>query len=100
MRAKEYLLQKYGIVPDDTWSNVTGKQFAESQKAMKKFYESQKGDIYAVQDPSLIRSKFAAFDPKRRKEADILAGAMAIPIATDEDSRRAILEKLFNEQQK
>lgn len=100
MRAKEYLLQKYGIVPDDTWSNVTGKQFAESQKAMKKFYESQKGDIYAVQDPSLIRSKFAAFDPKRRKEADILAGAMAIPMATDEDNRRAILEKLFNEQQK
>jgi len=99
MRAKEYLLQKYGIVPDDTWSNVTGKQFAESQKAMKKFYESQKGDIYAVQDPSLIRSKFAAFDPKRRKEADILAGAMAIPMATDEDNRRAILEKLFNEQQ-
>jgi len=100
MRAKEYLLQKYGIVPDDTWSNVTGKQFAESQKAMKKFYESQKGDIYAVQDPSLIRSKFAAFDPKRRKEADILAGAMAIPMATDEENRRAILEKLFNEQQK
>jgi len=100
MRAKEYLLQKYGIVPDETWSNVTGKQFAESQKAMKKFYESQKGDIYAVQDPSLIRSKFAAFDPKRRKEADILAGALAIPMATDEDSRRAILEKLFNEQQK
>jgi hypothetical protein len=97
MRAKQYLLEKYGIVPDETWSNVTGKQFTESQDAMKKFYESQKGDIYAVQDPSLIRSRFAAFDPKRRKEADILAGALAVPVATDEDTRRKLLEKLFKE---
>jgi hypothetical protein len=31
---------------------------------------------------------------------DLLAGAAAIPMATDEDNRRALLEKLFNEQQK
>ena len=95
MRAKEYLLEKYGIVPDDTWSNVTGKQWDESQKAMQKLYNAQKSDIYAVQDPSLIRSRFAAFDPKRRHEADILAGALAVPMA-DEDNRKVTLEKLFN----
>jgi hypothetical protein len=97
MRAKEYLLEKYGIVPDDTWSNVTGKQWDESQKAMKKLYESQKSDIYAVQDPSLIRSRFAAFDPKKANSPDLLAGALAVPMV-DEDTRKATLEKLFNEQ--
>jgi len=97
MRAKEYLLDKYGIVPDPTWSNVTGSQHQESQKAMSKLYDAQKSNIYAVQDPSLIRSRFAAFDPKRKNEADILAGALAIPMA-DEDNRKATLEKLFKEQ--
>ena len=31
------------------------------------------GDVYAVHKPSQIRSRFAAFDPFRREEADILA---------------------------
>jgi hypothetical protein len=88
MRAKEYLLEKYGIKPDETWSNVTGKQFAEAQKAMKNFYESQKSDIYAIQDPSLIRSRFAAFDPKRAKEADILAAGLAIPMPEEKKKTR------------
>lgn len=97
MRAKEYLLEKYGIVPDPTWSNVTGSQHQESQRAMSKLYDAQKGDIYAVQDPSLIRSRFAAFDPKRQHEADILAGAMAIPMG-EEENRKELLERLFNQQ--
>jgi hypothetical protein len=80
MRAKEYLLNKYGIVPDETWSNVTGKQFDESQKAMKKFYESQKSDIVALQDPSMIRSKFAAFDPKEMGNPDLLAGVVPLSL--------------------
>jgi hypothetical protein len=87
MRAKEYLLEKYGITPDETWSNVTGKQWDESQKAIKKLYESQKSDIFAIQDPSLIRSKFAAFDPKRAKEADILAAGLAIPMPKEEEKK-------------
>ena len=95
MRAKEYLLEKYGITPDETWSNVTGKQWAEAQKAMKKLYESQKGDIYAIQDPSLIRSKFAAFDPKRVKEADILAAGLAVPMPQEnkKKTRKETLEQ-------
>lgn len=98
MRAKEYLLEKYGIVPDETWSNVTGKQWDEAQKAMKKLYESQKGDIYAIQDPSLIRSKFAAFDPKRIKEADILAAGLAIPMTQSDEKkkRKDLIEEQVN----
>jgi len=74
MRAKEYLEQKYGYMPKDLLRDVSEKDFYEAREAMKKMYEKQISDIYAVQDPSLIRSRFAAFDPKRRKEADILAG--------------------------
>ena len=85
IRVKEYIKEKYGITPDETFSNVTGKQFDEAQKAMKKFYESQKSDIFAIQDPSLIRSRFAAFDPKRRKEADILAGFVPFSLLGTEE---------------
>jgi hypothetical protein len=102
MRAKEYLLDKYGIVPVAGWSNVTGKQFNEAQKAMKKFYESQKSDIYAVQDPSLLRSKFAAFDPKKANSSDILAGAIPLgAISQTEEgkqTRKELLEQLLNKQ--
>ena len=48
-------------------------------------------------DPSQVRSKFAAFNPKDVNKPDLLAGAMAIPMV-DEDNRRATLEKLFKEQ--
>lgn len=92
MRAKEYLADRYGITPDETWSNVSGKQFDEAQKYMKQFYESQKGDIYAIQDPSLLRSRFAAFDPMRKNEADILAGVLPLGLLADEEQRKKIYE--------
>jgi hypothetical protein len=37
-------------------------------------YVGAKENIYAVNDPTLIRSRFAAFDPARARESDILAG--------------------------
>jgi len=92
MRAKEYLAERYGITPDETWSNVSGKQFDEAQKYMKQFYESQKGDIYAIQDPSLLRSRNAAFDPMRRNEADILAGVLPLGLLADEEQRKKLYE--------
>ena len=48
-------------------------------------------------DPSQVRSRFAAFNPADVNKPDLLAGALAIPMA-DEDTRKATLEKLFNEQ--
>jgi len=92
MRAKDYLYEKYGIIPDETWSNVTGKQFDEARKYQEKFYDSQKGDIYAIQDPSLVRSRFAAFDPMRRNEADILAGVLPLGLLADEEQRKKLYE--------
>jgi hypothetical protein len=51
---------------------------------------------YVTPDPSLVRSRFAAFDPARANEPDLLAGAMAIPIATDKDKRNRMIELLKN----
>jgi hypothetical protein len=48
-------------------------------------------------DPSQVRSKFAAFNPADVNKPDLLAGALAVPMA-DEDTRKATLEKLFNKQ--
>jgi hypothetical protein len=36
-------------------------------------------DFYVTKDPSQVRSIYAAFDPFRRNEADILAGLLAVP---------------------
>lgn len=36
-------------------------------------------DIYAITDPSRIRSRFAAFDPMKKKVADLMAG-FSLPI--------------------
>jgi hypothetical protein len=36
---------------------------------------------YVTREPNQIRSQFAAFDPARMNESDILAGVMAIPVS-------------------
>ena len=41
---------------------------------------SQPNSTLAIFDPSLIRSRFAAFDPFRRNEADILAGVAPLAV--------------------
>jgi hypothetical protein len=51
------------------------------------------GTHVAIKDPSQIRSRFAAFDPKRIKETDILAGGLALPAS--ELTRRELIEKQF-----
>lgn len=80
-RAKDYLYEKYGVYPNEDWSNITGNQFAEARDWLDNLYKSQKSTITSIQDPSLIRSQFAAFDPARMNENDILAGVMAIPVS-------------------
>jgi hypothetical protein len=55
------------------------------------------GLSYAVSDPSVLRSRFAAFDPYMEKSTNPMAIGLAVPMA-DEDNRKAILEKLFDKQ--
>lgn len=75
-------------------------------KAMKKagfdsakLVEGNQPNIMMLNNKNL-RSVNAAFDPMNVNKPDLLAGALAVPLATDEDTRRTLLEKLFNEKQK
>lgn len=56
------------------------------------------GDTTFIFDPSLIRSKFAAFDPKRIKEADILAAGLAVPMPKSDEKkkRKDLIEEQVN----
>ena len=53
-------------------------------------------DVGVVFEPNQIRSRFAAFDPTRTKEADILAGLMPLGLLADEEVRRKLDESLLN----
>ena len=75
-RAKEYLNNKYGIVPDETWSNVPENKFNEARNFMENQYKKQRSDVTAVNDPSLLRSRFAAFDPLRKNSSSLLASGL------------------------
>jgi hypothetical protein len=76
-RAKEYLKDKYGINVNEDWSNVNSKQFSEAKDFFDKFYRTQKSTVTSIQEPSAKRSRFAAFDPFKRRSSDILAGVGA-----------------------
>ena len=52
----------------------------------------QKIGVYGIADPSRIRSRFAAFDPMRRNEPDLLAGVLPLGLLTDEDQRNKLYE--------
>lgn len=99
---KEIYNPKYPDVETTNDFAVIAKQKGKQSATIKNVKDNAvmsgaEGDTTFIFDPSLIRSRFAAFDPKRRKEADLLAGGLAIPIV-DEDNRKAMLEKLFNSQ--
>jgi len=47
---------------------------------------------YVLLEPSQVRSRFAAFDPKRRNEPDILAGVLPLGLLADEEQRKKLYE--------
>ena len=49
-------------------------------------------------DPSQVRSKFAAFNPKDVNKPDLLAGALAVPLSQKEEKkdRKQLLEEQIN----
>jgi len=53
-----------------------------------------RADQYVVPDPSMLRSRFAAFDPTRRNEPDLLAGALPFTALLDEENRALLEERL------
>lgn len=92
------LIEKLG--GEDKWFDLTNNPEAYAKAVKDLGFDSVRDRGYAqtaVYDPKNIRSKFAAFDPKKSNSPDLLAGAMAVPMV-DEDNRKATLEKLFNKQ--
>ena len=47
---------------------------------------------YVLLEPSQVRNRFAAFDPMRRNEADILAGVLPLGLLADEEQRKKLYE--------
>lgn len=77
-RMQEYIKDKFGVDIKEfsDWEKITSDQFAEAKNAVDKLYK-QKTNVTAIQDPTRVRSRFAAFDPTKRNLADILAGVGA-----------------------
>jgi hypothetical protein len=75
-RAKDFLKDKYNIDVNPEFSNVSGDQFVEARNFMEDQYKKQKSDVTAINDPSLLRSRFAAFDPLRKNSSSLLASGL------------------------
>lgn len=68
--------------------DVGGGKIPRSQKGQ----DALTGTTYAVFDPAQVRSRFAAFDPMRKNEKDILAGVLPLGLLADEEQRKKIYE--------
>lgn len=80
---------------DQTYADLVDQAIREGKDAviLKNTYDPGAGpskliDVGVVFDPSQIRSRFAAFDPTRMKEADILAGVLPLSLLADEEQRK------------
>lgn len=88
---------------DQTYSDLVDQAISAGNDALilKNTYDPGGGpakliDVGVVFNPNQIRSRFAAFDPTRRNEPDLLAGALPFTVLIDEENRRAMDEFLSN----
>lgn len=88
---------------DQTYADLVDQAIKEGKDAviLKNTFDPAAGpskliDVGVVFEPNQIRSRFAAFDPTRTKEADILAGLMPLGLLADEEVRRKLDESLLN----
>jgi hypothetical protein len=80
------LLQKKGItVLDRRAARQAGLEVPE----MDTIYDKEK-NILVTNNPANVRSRFAAFDPMRKNEADILAGVLPLGLLADEEKLKEI----------
>jgi hypothetical protein len=83
----------------DNWHFLESEPFQRflKNRDYNSFKVTEQGvENLATYNPKNVRSQFAAFDPARANEPDLLAGAMALPLGTDEDKRNKIIELLKN----
>lgn len=72
----------------DSSSERFASEMAKNQGRGAYLQNDESGLAMAVVDPSIVRSRFAAFDPARRNEADILAGVLPLSLLADEEQRK------------
>ena len=72
----------------DASSERFASEMAKNQGRGAYLQNDESGLAMAVVDPSIVRSRFAAFDPARRNEADILAGVLPLSLLADEEQRK------------
>lgn len=84
---------------DQTYADLVDQAIREGKDAviLKNTFDPAAGasklvDVGVVFEPNQVRSRFAAFDPTRMKEADILAGVLPLGLLADEEQRKKIYE--------
>jgi len=89
---------------DQTYADLVDQAIKEGKDAviLKNTFDPAAGqskliDVGVVFEPNQIRSRFAAFDPTRTKEADILAGLMPLGLLADDEVRRKLDDSLLND---
>ena len=68
--------------------DVGGGRIPRSEKGQ----DALTGTTYAIFNPAQVRSRFAAFDPMRKNDKDLLAGVLPLGLLTDEDQRNKLYE--------
>jgi hypothetical protein len=68
--------------------DVGGGRIPSSEKGQ----DALTGTTYAVFDPAQVRSRFAAFDPMRKNDRDLLAGVLPLGLLADEEQRKKLYE--------
>lgn len=87
---------------DQTYADLVDQAIREGRDAviLKNTYDPGAGpskliDVGVVFEPNQIRGKFAAFDPTRMKEPNILAGLLPVSLLGDEEIRRKLDQSLL-----
>jgi hypothetical protein len=68
--------------------DVGGGRIPRSEKGQ----DALTGTTYAVFNPAQVRSRFAAFDPMRKNDKDLLAGVLPLGLLADEEQRKKLYE--------
>jgi hypothetical protein len=103
LRYEKPMVYDFGGSPyrDQTYSDLVDQAIAAGNDAliMKNTFDPGGGpskliDVGVVFNPNQIRSRFAAFDPSRKNDPDILAGALPFTALLDEENRKQAEEML------
>ncbi len=84
------LMQRKGVTVED---KRLARQAGLSVPTVDTIHDKAAG-VRVTNNPANIRSRFAAFDPTRRNEPDLLAGALPFTALLDEENRAMLEQRL------